>query len=292
MQEHSNQIPIVHEVRLWRFRRELTTGSLYYTGKGIEVDPDDLDASVALREWCPARRALRDPAQATLDHLLAILARKANGAHRVRRVRPPSTDPVFQNPHGLLEDKGAPPEWEGSQHQLISTVGVAWFTLGGVKYVRPWSRRRHLAYRPQCGLFIPAPSDRMGLHVCWGMTFPRRFSRLRERRAERVRRILDRIGPPGGDDRVNLALRVTRIRAHVPGVGVVLTDNLARPRLVQVVVRDPSTGLRHHISVPPRFGNPAYKTFQKLGTSASRIRAALAWTFDLKPEEYDPALEA
>ena len=78
----------------------------------------------------------------------------------------------------------------------------------------------------------------------------------------------------------------------MPGLGVILSDDLARPRLVQVVVRDPSTGFRHHLTVPPRFGNPHTKTFQNLRTSAARIQAALAWTFGIKPEEYAPALEA
>jgi hypothetical protein len=107
-----------------------------------------------------------------------------------------------------------------------------------------------------------------------------------------LRRVLERVGPEGEDDRVNLNLQRAVVRAHVPGLGIILSDNGVRTRLVQVVVRDPSTGIRHHLSVPPRFGNPRTKTFQGLRTAEARIHAAVAWTFGMKPDEYAPTLEA
>ena len=91
---------------------------------------------------------------------------------------------------------------------------------------------------------------------------------------------------------MNLILRGASLRAHVPGLGIILSDRSTRTQLAQVVVRDPSTGFRHHISVPPRFGNPRTKTFRELRTAEARIHAAVAWTFDMRPEEYEPALEA
>jgi hypothetical protein len=176
---------------------------------------------------------------------------------------------------------------------FTSVVGVAWITLAGVKYVRVWGERCRSHGGPGLRhLFLPDPSDGEGMRCCWALVFPRRYRTFRDLRVERLRGILERIGPAGEDDRVNLNLRTARVRAYVPGFGLIMSDGLARTRAVQVVVRDPSTGFRHHISVPPRFGNPRSRTFQKLGTAGARVHAAVAWTFGMRPEEYDPALEA
>ena len=238
-------------------------------------------------------RPLRNPRRADLKRELEVAAKRANERAKVRLAGALAAGPILAHPYGVMEANGGllmgmgRPNWRAT-----SVVGAAWTTARGAKHVRIWGMRRLACGFPDPFLFLPEASDGDGLHHCWALTFPERFTRFRDARALRLRRILDRIGPPGEDDRVNLALRVTRIRAHVPGVGVILSDNLARPQVVQVVVRDPSTGLRHHISVPPRFGDPNSKTFQRLGSSAARLRAALAWTFDMGPEEYAPALEA
>jgi len=256
-----------------------------------EVGPEDLGPAANPEEWAFAHNVLRNPSLGTLERALEAAATKANGTHRVRRVATLPPEPVLKHPHGILEDNGDPESGGGFDTLRMSVVGVAWVTLGEVKYVRMWGQRGFLSGVAHSFAFLPKPSNREGLRSCWALTFPRRFSKLVTLRVERRRRILERIGLPGSDDRVNLVLRSACIRTHVPGLGVILTDDLARPRLVQVVVRDPSTGFRHHLTVPPRFGNPKTKTFRMLGSSAARIQAALAWTFGLKPEAYAPALE-
>jgi hypothetical protein len=253
---------------------------------------NSLDSFIRIPRADPGR-PLRNPRRAELKRELEVAAKRANERAKVRLAGALAAGPILAHPYGVMEANGGllmgmgRPNWRAT-----SVVGAAWTTARGAKHVRVWGMRRLACGFPDPFLFLPEESDRQGLHACWALTFPERFTRLRHVRARRLQRILDRIGPPGWDDRLNLALHVARVRAHVPRVGAILSDDLARPQVVQVVVRDPSTGLRHHISVPPRFGDPQSKTFQKLGNSVARIQAALAWTFDFKPEEYAPALEA
>ncbi len=111
-----------------------------------------------------------------------------------------------------------------------------------------------------------------------------------ERTAEQVLGVvsqaaLDRIGPAGDDDRVHIRtpLRVCRSRE-----GLLITDHPTRPRVVQVVVRDSTTGRRHHLTVPPRFGMPLADGERP----CDRVHAALAWTFGLRPDQYSPEIQA
>ena len=60
---------------------------------------------------------------------------------------------------------------------------------------------------------------------------------------------------------------------------------------VQVVVRDPSTGHRHALTVPPRFAHPRSKRYGHLG-ERERIHAAIAWTFNLRAADYRPDIAA
>jgi len=242
--------------------------------------------------WTLTPNVVRDPSSADLKRELDSEAEKTNGGGRLRLVPPLSPNPILGHPHGLLEDNGLPLAGGSGFAPKTSAVGAAWFTRGGVKCVRVWGYRWHTTGLEHSYLFLPDPSDKEGIRCCWASVFPRRFFRLRVRRQERIRRILEHVGPPGEDDRVNLSLARARIRAHVPGLGVILSDDRARTQLAQVVVRDPSTGHRHHLSVPPRFGNPRTKTFRGLRTAEARIHAAVAWTFGMRPEEYEPALEA
>ena len=235
---------------------------------------------------------LRNPSPKALWEILKTVASLVNERARVRRVDPLPHRPVLEHPFGLMEDNGNRDENGHVFAPRTSWVGAAWCTFGGVKYVRVWGLRGHVHSQAHSYLSLPEASDHESRRCCWGMVFPNRFRRYAERRLVRLARILERIGPPGEDDRVNLNLRWAVVRAHVPGLGVILADDGARIQQVQVVVRDPSTGFRHHISVPPRFGNPRSKTYQELGNARARIHAALAWTFGMKPEEYAPALEA
>lgn len=97
--------------------------------------------------------------------------------------------------------------------------------------------------------------------------------------------VLDRIGPSGEDDSVQIALplRVCKSRD-----GLIIADHPTAPRIVQVVVRDSTTGHRHHLTVPERFGLPLAADESATG----RVRAAIAWTFRLKPEQYRPTVTA
>ena len=241
----------------------------------------------------PEGGVLQDPGREVLKQALEADADWINEGRRKRLVPPLLPDPVLRSPNGFMEDSGNRTSRSTGFHAGdTSFVAAAWVTVGGVKFVRSWATRGPYSGYAHSFLFLPKASDRDGLYHCWTLTFPARFHWKWTLETDRLLRILEQLGPPGEDDRVNLAPRRSRVRAHVPGLGVIVSDRRPRPQLVQVVVRDPSTGFRHHLSVPPRFGNPRSKIYQKLGTSEARIRAALAWTFGMKPEEYEPALEA
>lgn len=241
----------------------------------------------------PEPGLLVNPRLADLEEALDQAASLANGRCYVRTVNALPAEPVLEHPHGLLLANGHPRRYTHTHMWPTSAVGVAWFTVLGRKFVRVWGSRGDVSGPRHALRLLPGtPGDPEGLHRCWAATFPQRSSELRQRRAERLRRTLERFGPAGEDDRTNLALWWVRVRAYAPGVGLILSDGLSRPQTVEVVVRDPSTGLRHHLSVPPRFGDPGSKTFQSLGSAAARVRAGVAWTFGMKPEEYAPELEA
>jgi hypothetical protein len=103
-------------------------------------------------------------------------------------------------------------------------------------------------------------------------------------------------GPQGDDDRV---LQMDPTVICWSGRGAILAERLGpqgerrrgandRTRIVQVVVRDPANGHRHHLTVPSYFALPL-----RSGESAARrVHAAVAWTFGLTPDEYRPATEA
>jgi hypothetical protein len=108
--------------------------------------------------------------------------------------------------------------------------------------------------------------------------------------------ILDKInqyGPQGEDDRQVLVPEFVKIESE-DEFGMVISDRggnfplapARKPRVVQVIVTDSSTGERHHIQVPPRFGDPDSKTYQKYKARGELAKAALAWSFDIPVEEY------
>lgn len=67
---------------------------------------------------------------------------------------------------------------------------------------------------------------------------------------------------------------------------------------VFLVVRDATSGERHVLRIPPRFGSTRSATWKRYvddrgcGNTDGLIHAAVAWTFGLKPEEYSPAIES
>jgi hypothetical protein len=74
--------------------------------------------------------------------------------------------------------------------------------------------------------------------------------------------------------------------------GLIVGDRREDPREVQVIVRDATTGFRHAIPVPPVYGRVGSGHWRRLGDDAARVHAAIAWTFDLQPEQYHPSVEA
>lgn len=94
-------------------------------------------------------------------------------------------------------------------------------------------------------------------------------------------------GLPGDDDRVS-PMSPTAVCACLAGAIIHDGQPSLRRRVTQVVVTDPAHGTRCHLTVPAHFSRP-------LGTgetAAQRVHAAVAWTFDLTPEQYAPAVEA
>lgn len=121
----------------------------------------------------------------------------------------------------------------------------------------------------------------------WAAVYPNRAYKLADLRQKRAKRIIENRGISGDDDRFLM------MQYHISALskeGVLICDDMSRPRAAQVIVTCPSTGHRHHIGVAPKFVNPKSKTYQNLGSEAARVHAAIAWTFDLKPEEYNLAI--
>jgi hypothetical protein len=66
-----------------------------------------------------------------------------------------------------------------------------------------------------------------------------------------------------------------------------------REEIVEVVVRDTTTGHVHFLRVPPEFGDVDIEQCPVTGDMSERaVRAAIAWTFNMKPEDYAPEIEA
>lgn len=65
-----------------------------------------------------------------------------------------------------------------------------------------------------------------------------------------------------------------------------------------LVVRDASSGERHVLRVPPRFGSTRSATWKRYldesgtGDADGLIHEAVAWTFGLRPQEYSPGVQA
>lgn len=64
-----------------------------------------------------------------------------------------------------------------------------------------------------------------------------------------------------------------------------------------LLVRDATTGERHVLCIPPRFGSTRSATWGRYvdhegrGDTSGLIHAAVAWTFALRPDEYQPDTE-
>jgi hypothetical protein len=59
-----------------------------------------------------------------------------------------------------------------------------------------------------------------------------------------------------------------------------------------LVVRDSTTGEAHVLRVPPKFGNSDTQFFGRFRTASERIKAAVAWSFEMDPAAYRPQVTA
>ena len=55
-----------------------------------------------------------------------------------------------------------------------------------------------------------------------------------------------------------------------------------------LVLRDSTTGERHILRIPPRFGSTRSATWRRARSAEDLIQAATAWTFGLRPSQYQP----
>jgi hypothetical protein len=226
----------------------------------------------------PSRRLLRTAIRNAINEV--------NAHARVRRIRGFNPDFVFAHRHGATAYAAG-----GGGKRIGSHVLLSWHTVMGNLVVRLEAVRAGISLLeieqlPGC----VATGDIRNASATWSAVFPERARKLGERRRQRVEHMIERFGPPGDDDR--LAILAPRVIAHAPKVGLIIAEKRTRPRIVQVIVTDPSTGHRHALTVPPRFADQRRKTFQQLTTARALVEAAVAWTFRLKPTDYQPQLSA
>jgi hypothetical protein len=237
---------------------------------------------------------LVEATQEELEAAVGALLGAVEGQPRIRGLGAIDCTLVPRHTSGVLRFTGCQGDGHGSTYRCTELT-LAWCRIGGRTVVRTSAIRAGVHHCERHGdiRVLAAPADHGAFQLAWRHVFPRRDAELRERRAlqhkRRVERLLSTFGHRGIDDR--LSLRSPHVAAHAPGVGLLLADNPSHPVVVQVVVRDSSTGLRHAITVPPRFARPSTRTYQRLGSDEARVRAAIAWTFRLAPEAYAPSIE-
>lgn len=239
---------------------------------------------------------LTNPTRTRLDKAICDALAAANKRARARVVTRNAVDSeaVFRYPYGVIVVDGGGIANSYNYAASTTVLTLAWCRRGRKKIVRVEAGR----YPAKQSAYGRSTRDRRAVYrrptreqarEVWSVVFPERASRLRELRAHHLKLRLARLGEPMKNDRLAIPLWSAHVSAYVPGQGLLLSDNPLRPKIVQIVVRDPNTGYRRHITVPPRFANPATKTFQRLqaeGGGARRFRAALAWTHEHSSDEY------
>ena len=237
---------------------------------------------------------LRNPSADQIAETLGAALGAANKGALTRKVEFSEIDhwpaKVAGTAEGVLAADGGSVANSYKYAAETTDLVVAWWTSGhGVKSVRVAATRTRANHTSQgAGAGTSSPRG-----TAWEVTFPDRRDRLGKARRDRIARLLDRVGPEGSDDRLAILPWSRHLSAvRVDGSALLIADHPTRPKVVQVVVRDATTGQRHHITVPPKFATPASKTFQRLGSEVARIHAAVAWTFALTPAKYAPLVEA
>jgi len=231
-------------------------------------------------------RRFTDPSPPELDDAVSEAVAAANYRCRTRLVAAHwiDADAVFERPHGLQRDDGGCVGTAYKYPAESSRIAVGWWT------------------DPDGRLLVRVVSDRVSCNgsvgpICgdvnsgWAFLHPEQAGQRVNLHIEFARRIVESFGPvedPADDFR----MRFARLLAARSPDGLILVDRFQQPRVVELVVRCPSTGQRHHIGVPTRFADPQTATFHRLQTDANRVHAAAAWTFGLRPSEYQPLVEA
>lgn len=229
----------------------------------------------------------------TREQLVAAFVAANDNANpprsRQRTCRLPESliDDILTETEGLYEDDGGGVANSYGYRATTSRVGAVWYTAAdGRKHVRVCGDRVSISGRHVSYLFGA------NCEPGWAAVYPTRAARANYLQFERAKKAIDRVGPAGDDDRLQI---FHPLPVAVSEQGVLVADHATRPRVVQVVVRDTTTGQRHHITVPPKFATPTSKTYQKIVAKDGKrglIHAAIAWTFNLTPAQYAPALEA
>lgn len=233
-----------------------------------------------------------DPSVTQLTEAIERANRDATYRARTRTCdlghAPSLAEKILAEPAGHIEDDGGGVAKSYQYPAETSYVLAVWYT-----------DRRECKHVRIAGKRVAARSSSYGRsngagHIRsdgWAAVYPERAAKLQSCRIDRCRKAIERVGPAGADDRLAI---VSPILIAVGDDGSLLVSD-PRRQSAQVVVRDTTTGQRHHITVPPKFVRPDSKTYQRLTADGSRrplVQAAIAWTFGLAAEEYRPTVQA
>jgi hypothetical protein len=173
-------------------------------------------------------------------------------------------------------------------------VGVAWQTARDRSAPRGGAPRLQLRVAVAGErLWAPASSGilryREGLWPGQAVD-PEAWRDVARKRARRMTRLAGRYGTLPDGSEYGLVAAVMGLGARVvagSAQGLLLSwpDWPWSETPVCLLVRDPQNGRLVDLRVPPRFGTLGG------GSPARRVREALAWTFDIDPDLYEPTIE-
>jgi hypothetical protein len=164
---------------------------------------------------------------------------------------------IRQRPKGIWYDDGGGVPNSYSYTAETSVVGCAWWTSPkGILTANVVGDRTRAKSAPHgfVGLTNPFPSDDP-----WEATFPGRALKKNRLIRDRTDNLIKARGEQGSD-RMNIW---RPIYSALAPEGFLVKDHLTRPKVGCIIVTDSVTGLRTHITVPPRFVNSKTKAYHK-----------------------------